>query len=533
MEQTMNRDEMKRRLNDSTFFWDFIIIGGGATGIGTAIEAASRGYQALLLEQSDFGAGTSSRSTKLVHGGVRYLQQGNISLVLEALKERAILRRNAPHLVHNLPFIIPNYDWWEGPFYGIGLKLYDILAGREGFGPSRYLTKERILKHIPTIERKGLRGGIIYYDGQFDDARLIINMAQTAVEQGTTLINYIKVTKLTKKKGLIYGVIAEDIESGKQYDLKTKVVINATGVFTDAIRSMDDPNRKRMIVPSQGTHIVLDKSFLPGDSAIMVPHTDDGRVLFAIPWHNRIIVGTTDTPVDTISINPVPLDEEISFLLTHSARYLTKDPSLDDIMSVFAGLRPLVSPQESLPSGKEEKNTASLSRDHCLHISNSGLVTITGGKWTTYRKMAEETIDQAAVLAQLEHKDSVTKELNIHGFHQNIEKFKDLKIYGSDAQAIQNLFHEHPSYQTKLHPRMDIYAGEVIWSVRHEMARTVEDFLSRHTRALILDARTSMEMASKVAEIMKEELKQDFNWQNDQIEKYNDLAKRYLPAGVS
>jgi glycerol-3-phosphate dehydrogenase len=524
----MNRDVMLKHLNNPAIHWDFIIIGGGATGIGTAIEAASRGYQALLLEQNDFGAGTSSRSTKLVHGGVRYLQQGNISLVLEALKERAILRKNAPHLVHNLPFIVPNYDWWEGPFYGIGLKLYDILAGREGFGSSKFLSKEETLKHIPTIETKGLRGGIIYYDGQFDDARLIINMAQTAVEQGATLINYMQVTRLIKKEGLVQGVIAEDIESGMQYELKTKVVINASGVFTDSIIKMDNPKAKRMIIPSQGIHIVLDKSFLPGDSAIMVPHTDDGRVLFAIPWYNRIIIGTTDTPVTSISLNPWPLDEEISFLLTHSARYLTKDPCRKDIMSVFAGLRPLVSLEESVFT-KEAKNTAAISRDHTLYISQSGLVTIAGGKWTTYRKMAEETIDHAAVIAQLEHKNSVTKELNIHGYHQNINLFKNFRTYGSDAAAIQNISSEDISYQKKIHPKMNNYNAEIIWAVRHEMARTVEDFLSRRTRALILNAKVSIEMAPQVAGVMAKELKQDTDWQKDQINKYNEIAHHYFP----
>ncbi|MCB0750932.1 MAG: glycerol-3-phosphate dehydrogenase/oxidase, partial [Ignavibacteriae bacterium] len=374
----MNRNEMLAKL-ELTKLWDFIIIGGGATGIGCAIEAASRGYKTLLLEQSDFAKGTSGRSTKLVHGGVRYLQQGNISLVLEALKERGVLRRNAPHLVHDLPFIVPNYDWWEGPFYGIGLKLYDALAGKEGFGPSKLLSKEETLKHIPTIEQEGLRGGVIYYDGQFDDARLAINMAETAYEQGATLLNYVKVTSLNKNEDMICGVDAIDLETNKKYSISAKVVINATGVFTDSIRKMDEPECKNIIVSGQGVHIVLDNSFLPGDSAIMVPETDDGRVLFAIPWHKNILVGTTDTPVNKFLLEPTPFEEEIEFLLSHTARYLTKDPTRKDIKSIFAGLRPLVK------SGEEE-NTAAISRDHTLNISRSGLITITGGKWTTYRK---------------------------------------------------------------------------------------------------------------------------------------------------
>ena len=517
----MNREDMLERIESPDYKWDFIIIGGGATGIGTAIEAASRGYQTLLLEQADFGQGTSSRSTKLVHGGVRYLQQGNISFVLEALKERGLLRQNAPHLVHNLPFVVPNYDWWAGPFYGIGLKLYDILAGKHGFGSSELLSREETIEHIPTIETEGLRGGVIYYDGQFDDARLIINMAETAAEQGGTIINYMKVTSLSKSAGMVDGVIATDTEAGKSYQIKAKGVINATGVFTDSICRMDDPQMEAMISPSQGVHIILDRSFLPGDSAIMVPHTADGRVLFAIPWHQRVIVGTTDTPVTEIPLEPVPLQEEIDFLLAHTAKYLTKDPVPADVLSAFAGLRPLVR-----VAGQE--NTASLSRDHTLHISRSGLVTITGGKWTTYRKMAEDTIDQAEVLAHLDAQPCVTKTLQIHGYHTKAEIFEDLAIYGSDAPAIQDLFRDHKNYDELLHPRLTIRVGEVIWAVRNEMARTVEDFLSRRTRALLLDARASMEMAPKVAELMAKELGRKKSWRRDQVKQYNELAQKYI-----
>ena len=517
----MNREDMLTRIQNPVVKWDFIIIGGGATGVGTAIDAASRGYQTLLIEQADFGQGTSSRSTKLVHGGVRYLQQGNISFVLEALKERGLLRQNAPHLVHNLPFVVPNYDWWEGPFYGIGLKLYDILSGKHGFGSSEMLSKEETIRHIPTIETEGLRGGVIYYDGQFDDARLVIDMAETAAEQGGTLINYMKVTSLIKSTNMVSGVTARDMETGKEFQIKAKVVINATGVFTDSVLRMDDPQAEAMISPSQGIHIVLDKSFLPGDSAIMVPHTDDGRVLFAIPWHDRVIVGTTDTPVDEIPLEPQPFQEEIEFLLSHTARYLTKDPTPGDVLSAFAGLRPLI-------RAGDQENTAALSRDHTLHISRSGLVTITGGKWTTYRKMAEDTIDHAEVLAHLDTKPCVTKTLQIHGYHKNAEIFGNLACYGSDAPAIQDLFHENKKYNEQLHPNLPIRAGEVIWAVKNEMARTVEDFLSRRTRALLLDARASMEIAPRVAELMAKELGRKRAWKREQIRKYNELAGRYL-----
>lgn len=520
----MNRDEMFDRIRASSMPWDLIVIGGGATGLGIAIEAASRAYRVLLLEQSDFAKGTSSRSTKLVHGGVRYLQQGNISLVLEALKERGIMRQNAPHLVHDLPFVVPRYDWWEGPFYGIGLKLYDALAGKHGFGRSRILSKKKTRQRLPTIETAGLRGGIVYHDGQFDDARLAINMATTAAEQGGTLINYAQVIELTKTDGIVDGVVARDLEleSGNNRELRAKVVINATGVFADEIRRLDDPQVRSMIAPSQGVHIVLDRSFLPGDSAIMVPHTDDGRVLFAIPWHDRVVVGTTDTLVDAVSLEPRPLEEEIDFLLSHTARYLRHDPTRDDILSAFAGLRPLI--------GSDDPNTVALSRDHALHISPSGLVTIAGGKWTTYRKMAEDTVDQAAILAGLETRPSVSRDLRIHGYHRNADQFGDLAVYGSDAPALQDLLRSDSRYGKHLHPSFTIRAGEAVWAVRREMARSVEDFLARRTRALLLDARASMEVAPRIAELMAEELEKNEDWKEEQIRAYCELAEGYLPA---
>ena len=517
----MNHENMLAKIENEKGKWDFIIIGGGATGVGSAIEAASRGYKTLLLEQSDFAKGTSSRSTKLVHGGVRYLQQGNLSLVLEALKERGILRKNAPHLVHDLPFIVPNYDWWEGPFYGIGLKLYDMLAGKEGFGPSKLLSKEDTIKNIPTIETEGLRGGVIYYDGQFDDARLIINMTRTAYEQGAVLINYFKVTSLIKDNDSVSGVEAIDVETGKKYKLGAKAVINAAGVFSDSIRKMDDKNSDEIIVSSQGTHIVLDRSFLPGSSAIMVPHTDDGRVLFAIPWHNRIIVGTTETPVKEFPLEPIPQNDEIEFLLTHAARYLSKDPKRSDILSVFSGLRPLVK------SGNDE-NTAAISRDHTINISRSGLITITGGKWTTYRKMAEDTIDHAYVIAQLDPQKSVSSELQIHGYHRHADEFDDLAIYGSDAPLIQELINEHKSYKELIHPNFTTVAGEVIWAVRYEMARTVEDFLSRRTRILLMDAKAAIEAAPKVAALMAKELNKNKKWIAEQVKEFTNIGKNYI-----
>lgn len=520
---TMDRDAMLATVRRYQGKWDFAIVGGGATGLGCAVEAASRGYRTLLLEQSDFAKGTSSRSTKLVHGGVRYLRQGNISLVLEALKERGHLIKNAPHLVRNTAFIVPNYSWWEGPFYGIGLKMYDLLAGRSGFGRSKLLSRKKTLEALPNIEPEGLDGGVIYYDGQFDDARLAINLAQTAVEHGGTLLNYVRVKGLLKHDdGEVKGIQARDEESGEDFEVSAKVVINATGVFTDNIRRMDVPDAPALVSPSQGVHIVLDRSFLPGDAAIMVPKTDDGRVLFAIPWHGVVLVGTTDTPVPGISLEPRPLEEELAFLLDHAGRYLLKNPTRSDVLSTFAGLRPLVS------GGDEEGSTAELARDHSLIISKTGLVTITGGKWTTYRRMAEDTINQAAVLADLPERPSITRTLRVHGYHTSPNSLGDLAYYGADAPLIEQLAREQPEYSSRIHERFPNRVAEIVWAVRKEMARTVEDFLSRRTRLLLLDARTSIEMAPRVAEIMASELGRDDSWIQQQIEEYTSLARGYL-----
>ena len=518
----MNRDLMLGALRAAEAPWDLVIVGGGATGLGCAIDAASRGYRTLLLERGDFAQGTSSRSTKLVHGGVRYLQQGNVALVLEALKERGRLLHNAPHLVHDLPFVVPNYAWWEGPFYGVGMKVYDLLAGRSGFGRSKRLSKEETLRRLPTIEPDGLDGGVIYYDGQFDDARLAVNMAQTAAEQGGVLLTYCEVTGLLKDGGEVAGVRARDAETGETFEVRARAVVNATGVWTDHLRRMDDPAAAPMVTLSQGVHIVLDKAFLPGDTAIMVPRTDDGRVLFAIPWNDSVLIGTTDTPVERAEAEPRPMDEEVAFLLEHAARYLTQDPTPADVRSVFAGLRPLVG------APAEEGGTAALSRDHTLHIAPSGLVTITGGKWTTYRKMAEDTIDQAATLAGLPERPAVTEDLRIHGYHQNAEVFGDLRPYGSDAPRIQALLRERPRYAERLHPARPVVAAQVVWAARHEMARTVEDVLSRRVRTLLLDARASIEMAPRVAALLAEELGRDEAWQRAQVEAFAALARGYL-----
>jgi glycerol-3-phosphate dehydrogenase len=517
----MNRQQALDIIENYNDFWDVIVIGGGATGLGAAVEAASRGYRTLLLEQHDFSKGTSSRSTKLVHGGVRYLQQGNVSLVLEALHERGLLVQNAPHLVRHQAFIVPNYDWWEGPFYGIGMKVYDMLAGKLGLGPSKWLSKEETLSQLPTIEPHGLLGGVIYFDGQFDDSRLAINLAQTLVDLGGTAVNYLRVDQLLKSGDVVNGVVAVDVETGKEHQLYGRVVINATGVFVDQLIRLDDPQAKSIIAPSQGVHFILDKSFLPGNSAIMVPHTDDGRVLFAVPWRDRVVVGTTDTAVDEVSLEPRALQQEIDFLLIHAARYLTKDPQPSDVLSVFAGLRPLV-------RGAESKSTATLSRDHTILISKSGLVTITGGKWTTYRRMGQDVIDQAALVAGLEERPCKTEDMRIHGWLKNYDVNDPLHYYGSDALGIHKLIQVNAALAEKLHANLPYTAAEVVWAVREEMARSVEDVLARRLRALLLDARAAIKMAPKVAALMAAELQKDQSWQDEQVKGFRALAKEYI-----
>ncbi|HVT47063.1 MAG TPA: glycerol-3-phosphate dehydrogenase/oxidase [Vicinamibacterales bacterium] len=517
----MNRPDQVARFRGHADRWDVIVIGGGATGVGIAVDAASRGYDVLLVEQHDFGKGTSSRSTKLVHGGVRYLEQGNISLVMEALKERGLLRQNAPHLVTNLAFVVPNYDWWEAPFYGLGLKVYNVLAGKYGFGTSEVLSREETLARLPTIKTEGLRGGVVYYDGQFDDARLLINLAATAVEQGATLLNYTQVVGLLKgDDGFVDGVIVRDVEDGDERPARARVVINATGPFADQVRRMADPSVSKLIAPSQGIHLVFDRSFLPGDSAIMVPHTRDGRVMFAIPWHGHTLVGTTDTPIDEPSPEPRALASEIDFILETAGQYLHTPPTRADVLSIFVGIRPLVRSGDS-------RMTAALSRDHTIHIDASGLLTTTGGKWTTYRRMAEDTVDQAADLARLPERPCVTRDLNIHGFHRHASTFGSLAAYGSDAVEIQHLMREDPTLATPLHAALPYTGAEVVWATREELARTVEDVLARRTRALFLNARAAVAMAPAVAALMAPMLGRDDAWPREQVRAFTELAQQY------
>ena len=517
----MRREEMvrnvRRRAENQTP-WDIAIIGGGATGVGVAVDAAARGLSVVLLEAHDFGKGTSSRSTKLVHGGVRYLEQGNIPLVMSALKERGLMRQNAPHLVHDLAFIVPNYSWWEAPFYGIGLKLYDLLAGKFGFGPSKLLSKEETLERLPALDPTELRGGVVYYDGQFDDSRLLVHLAMTAADHGATLLNYCPATGLNRgEDGYLNGVTARDSETGEEFSISARMVVNATGVFTDSIRRMADPQAEQLMVTSQGIHLVFDRSFLRGDTALMIPKTSDGRVLFVIPWHGHAVAGTTDTPVDAPTLEPRPLEDEIEFILETASRFLVRPPTRKDVLAVFVGLRPLV---------KGDGKTSALSRDHLIHIDASGLLTITGGKWTTYRHMAEDAVNHAIILGKLPDAECPTKNLRIHGYFENSDTLGDLQVYGSDAEAIRALA-QAPALAARLHPALPYIAAEVVWAAREELARTVEDVLARRTRALFLNAKAAIAMAEPVAKLLAAELGRDESWAAAQVAEFSALAQQY------
>jgi glycerol-3-phosphate dehydrogenase len=437
---------------------------------------------------------------------------------MEALKERGILFQNAPHLVRDLPFVVPNYQWWETPFYGIGLKVYDLLAGKYGFGRSILLSREEVLARIPTLQQEGLRGGVLYHDGQFDDSRLLINLSQTAAEQGACLLNYARVVRLLKDgEGMVNGLILHDQENNQEHSLFAKCVINATGAFCDELQRQDDPGAEPMIAPSQGVHIVLDGSFLPTETAIMVPHTRDGRVMFAIPWHGHVVVGTTDTPISQVSLEPCPLDGEIEFILETASDYLAHRPHREEILSVFTGIRPLVNTTRA-------SSTAALSREHTITISKSGLLTIAGGKWTTYRKMAADCLEHAIVLAPLEERPCATEHLPIHGARIGKKATGPLAVYGSDGPTIEELAGAQPELGKPMSHELPIIGAQVIWAVRHEMARTIDDVLARRTRALFLNARVAVEMAPKVAHLMAAELGQDQSWQSLQVQNFKEIA---------
>jgi len=502
--------------------WDVIVIGGGATGMGVALDAAVRGFDTLLLEQSDFAQGTSSRSTKLIHGGVRYLAQGDILLVYEALQERGIVLKNAPYITGNQEFVVPVYSWGDLAMYGAGLKFYDFLARSLSLGRSEVIGRKKVLEKLPLLRQEGLKGGIVYRDGQFDDARMTIAMAHSCTDHGAIVLNHFRVTRLVKKNGkTISGAVTVDGVTGHEYTVEARVVINATGIFTDEIIRMDRPAAKPNIRPSQGVHIVLDGSFLESRSAVMIPKTDDGRVLFAIPWMGKVVVGTTDTPVNVITNEPVAMDEEIGFILRNAGKYMIRQPGRKDILSVFAGLRPLAADPDNPDTTRE------ISRRHKITLSSSGLLSVYGGKWTFYRRMAEETIDKAAAAGLLESRPCGTKDLCLVSLN-GAGKESRFSVYGKGAEEIENLVSTNPGSGEKLHPAFPWTRAECIWMCRNEMPVTLEDMLARRTRALFLNARASLDLAPAVAAVMAEELGWDSGTVENQLATYRNLAENYL-----
>ncbi|MDR1226733.1 MAG: glycerol-3-phosphate dehydrogenase/oxidase [Prevotellaceae bacterium] len=518
----MDRDRMIETLKKNQV-WDVVVAGGGATGLGVAVDAATRGYKVALLEMVDFAKGTSCKSTKLVHGGVRYLQHGDVMLVLEALRERGRMKQNAPHLVKDQAFVISNYTYWNNLLYFCGLTFYDLLSFGFGYGRSRFISAKKVINRLPTTIKKGLKGGIVYHDGQFDDARMAVNLAQTCVEHGGVVVNRAKVTAmLHDDTGTVSGVRFTDTESGEEITLRARCVVNACGVFVDDVMSMDSPEHKKMVTPSQGVHLVFDKKFLPGDYAVMIPKTSDGRVLFAVPWHDKVVVGTTDIMRPVAELEPLPLKEEVDFILNTAALYFETPPQYADILSVFAGQRPLAAPKS------KGKTTKELSRGHKIMVSPHKLVTITGGKWTSYRRMGEDTIDKAIRLGLLEAKKCRTKNMRIHGYRPHPDLTNHLYVYGSDELAILDLANTHPSYAKKLHGDYPYTVAEVVWAVRHEMAHDVEDVLARRVRLLYIDARAAIAAAPVVAIAMAKERHKGQDWIDRQIEDFTALAKKYL-----
>ncbi|GAB3539316.1 glycerol-3-phosphate dehydrogenase/oxidase [Pontibacter brevis] len=519
----MNRARGIRELKDNQKSWDLVVIGGGASGLGVALDALSRGLSVVLLEKADFAIGTSSRSTKLLHGGVRYLAQGDVTLVLEALKERGLVMQNAPHVSKKQAFIIPVYSLWNQIKYSVGLRVYDLMAGSLRIGKSKWLSKQEVIRKIPTIKQRGLKGGVMYYDGQFDDARLALNVAQTCFDMGGCVLNYMEVTGLTRdENGILSGVKVKDQLGQGQYEVKAKAVVNATGVFVDRILQMDNPGALRSIIPSQGAHLVLDLSFLGGQDALMIPETSDGRVLFCIPWYGKMVLGTTDTIVKETKAEPRALEQEVDFILETCGEYLVRQPTRQDVLAVYAGLRPLAAPRA------EGAKTKEISRSHKVTIADSHLISIIGGKWTTFRKMGEDTVEAFAKLKNISVAASASRSIRLHGYSETTNREGHLSVYGSDAAGIRSLIAEHPALGQELHPQYPHTRAEVVWMVRNEMALRVEDVLARRMRILFLDAQAAIEIAPEVAKIMREELGLSEAWEQSEILSFQQLASRYL-----
>lgn len=513
------RAEALARLEESSRGkFDVLIIGGGATGLGLAVDAATRGYSTALVEAGDFAQATSSRATKLVHGGVRYLVSGQVHLVYEALRERKIMLQNAPHLVHPLPFVTPGYKWFDLPYYGAGLIAYDVLSGRSSLGPTRILSASETRRRVPGIATQGLKGSVLYYDGQFDDARLALALARTAEDHGALVLNYVRCVALNKSSGKISSVQLEDVETGRSFEVRAATIINATGIFVDEMRSIDEPSSPHMLSVSRGTHIVVPGEVLGNGNAIMVPKTRDGRIIFAIPWLGKVVIGTTDLPSKTVAIEPGHEPSEIEFLLETINPYLGHPLKKSDIISVFSGLRPLV-------TGDQVKSSK-LSREHTIEVSPSGLITVAGGKWTTYRRMAEDTLATAIQRGMLPSRPCITRSVHLHGTPEQPSS-DSLARYGTDAQQITALWDSDSQMSTLIDPALPFTHAEVVFAARSEMARTVEDVLSRRTRALLMDAKAAQRAAPTVARLLASELRQGQQWIDQQTSRFIQLAQQF------
>jgi len=512
----MTREETFLALQDD---FDILVIGGGATGLGIAVDAATRGFRTALVEAGDFAQATSSRATKLVHGGVRYLASGQVHLVYEALHERAVMLRNAPHLVHAQPFVMPTYTWHELPYYGAGLMLYNLMSGSSSLGPTSILGPKATKTRVPNIATMGLTGSVVFHDGQFNDARLALTLARTAVDHGAVVQNYARCVRLLSTAGRLSGVIVSDVETGAEYSIRAKTVVNATGIFTDEIRTMEDPGVPPLLTVSRGTHIVVPPEFLGSNSAIMVPKTKDGRVIFAIPWQGKVVIGTTDLPAPSPMIEPGHSADEIDFLIETIGPYLTRTVQRRDVLSVFSGLRPLV-------TGKASK-TSKISREHHIDASPHGLVTVAGGKWTTYRRMAEDTLSFMVREGMLEKRPCITDKVKLHGAPADpVSGDVFLREYGYDTSTIQAMIAEEPGLSELIDTALPYTFTQVAFAVRFEMARTLEDVLSRRTRSLLLDSVAALRAAPAVALLIAREFGKDQSWADDQVRQFTALAQR-------
>jgi glycerol-3-phosphate dehydrogenase len=522
LEPMADRAEKLRSLGGE---FDVLVVGGGATGLGIAVDASTRGFRTALVEAGDFAQATSSRATKLVHGGVRYLVSGQMHLVYEALRERKLMMQNAPHLVHPLAFVTPAYRWFDLPFYGSGLKVYDLLAGRSSVGRTRILGAEETRRLVPGIQAEDLKGSVVYYDGQFDDARLALALARTAEDHSAVVLNYVRFLQPLKENNKIIGGVVENVETGETFEIRAKLLINATGIFVDEIREQDEPVSQPLLRVSRGTHIVLPHEVLGDGSAIMVPKTRDGRLIFAIPWLGKVVIGTTDLPAAEPKVEPGFDESEIDYLIETINPYLGRAIAKEDILSIFSGLRPLIS--------EKAANTAKISREHRIDISQSGLITVAGGKWTTYRRMAEDTLDFAINRGLLTQATCVTKELRLHGTTAVATEDDEFSSYGSDANRVRDLIAADSSFATKLDRDLPFVRAEVVYAVREEMARTVEDVLSRRTRALLLDARAAERAAPVTAQIMADELGRSKAWADEQVRGFCELARSFYMLGAA